>query len=38
VSRPIPAQHHQNTKSVIVAREGEQQVQESRQSVSAVMK
>ena len=38
VSRPIPQQHHQNTQSVIVAREGEQQVRESRQSVSAVMK
>ena len=38
VSRPIPHQHHQNTNSVIVAREGEQQVQESRQSVSEVMK
>jgi hypothetical protein len=33
INRPIPQQAHQNSRSVIVMREGRQQVQESREAV-----
>ena len=33
IARALPYQHHQNSKSLIIAREGQQQVQESRDAV-----
>jgi hypothetical protein len=33
INRPIPQQDHQNSRSVIVVREGRQQVQESREAI-----
>ena len=33
ISRPIPSQHHPSTKAIIIAREGQQQVQETRDAV-----
>ena len=33
ISRALPYQHHANSKSIIIAREGQQQVQEPRDSV-----
>jgi hypothetical protein len=33
INRPIPQQAHQNSRSVIVLREGRQQVQESREAI-----
>jgi hypothetical protein len=33
IARPIPAQHHPSTKAIIITREGQQQVQESRDVV-----
>jgi hypothetical protein len=33
IKRSIPNQHHRNTRSILIAREGEQQVQESRQAI-----
>lgn len=33
INRPIPQQDHQNSKAVIVVREGRQQVQESREAI-----
>lgn len=33
INRPIPQQDHQNSRSVIVAREGRQQVQETRETI-----
>jgi hypothetical protein len=33
IARPIATQHHPNTKAIIIAREGQQQVQESRDAV-----
>jgi hypothetical protein len=33
INRPIPHQDHQNSRSVIVVREGRQQVQESREAI-----
>lgn len=38
VSRAIPGQHHQNAHSLIIAREGQQQVQESREVVREALK
>jgi hypothetical protein len=38
VNRPIAAQHHQNSKSIIIAREGQQQVQETRQAITDALK
>lgn len=37
VVKSIPAQHHPKTKTVIVAREGQQQIQETRQSVQDLL-
>jgi hypothetical protein len=37
ISRPIATQHHPNTKAVIIAREGQQQVQETRDAVRAAL-
>jgi hypothetical protein len=37
ISRALPLQHHQNSKSIIIAREGQQQVQESREAVRAAL-
>ena len=37
ISRALPLQHHQNTKSIIIAREGQQQVRESRDAVRAAL-
>ena len=37
ITRPISAQHHQNTRSVIVAREGQTQVREAREAISAAL-
>jgi hypothetical protein len=33
IARALPYQHHQNSKSLIIAREGQQQVQETRDAV-----
>ncbi|MGB0086684.1 MAG: hypothetical protein WBP94_15105 [Rhodomicrobiaceae bacterium] len=33
ILRPIPNEHHQNAKAIIVTREGQQQVQESRETI-----
>lgn len=33
INRPIPHQDHQNSRSVIVVREGRQQVQETRETI-----
>jgi hypothetical protein len=33
ISKALPFQHHPNTKAIIIAREGQQQVQESRDAV-----
>lgn len=33
ISRALPYQHHENSKSIIIAREGQQQVREARDSV-----
>ena len=33
ISKALPLQHHPNTKAIIIAREGEQQVEESRDTV-----
>ena len=33
VMRAIPGQHHQNTRSIIIAREGQQQVRETRDAI-----
>jgi hypothetical protein len=33
ILRPIPAQHHQNTKAIIVTQIGQQQVQESPEAI-----
>ena len=33
IARALPYQHHQNSKSLIIAREGQQQVQEPRDAV-----
>ena len=33
ISRALPYQHHENSKSIIIAREGQQQVREPRDSV-----
>ena len=33
IKRSIPNQHHPNSRSILIAREGEQQVQESRQAI-----
>ena len=38
ITRPIPHQHHEKTKAVIVAREGQQQVQESREAITETLK
>lgn len=38
VTRPIANQHHQKSKSIVVAREGQQQVQESRETITDAMK
>jgi hypothetical protein len=38
VSRAIPGQHHQNAHAIIIAREGQQQVQETREAVREVLK
>ncbi len=38
IVRPIPNQHHENTKSIIVTREGQQQVRESREAVGDALK
>ena len=37
ISRPIATQHHPNTKAIIIAREGQQQVQETRDAVRAAL-
>lgn len=37
ISRPIATQHHPNTKAIIIAREGQQQVQETRDVVRAAL-
>lgn len=33
IARALPIEHHQNSKSILIAREGQQQVQESREAV-----
>jgi hypothetical protein len=33
VMRAIPGQHHENTRSIIIAREGQQQVRETRDAI-----
>jgi len=33
INRPIPQQDHQNSRAVIVMREGRQQVQETREAI-----
>jgi hypothetical protein len=33
IARALPNQHHRKSRSIIIAREGQQQVQESRQAV-----
>lgn len=38
INRPIAHQHHQLSQSVIIAREGQQQVRESRQSITDALK
>jgi hypothetical protein len=38
ISRPLAYKHHQNTKAIVVAREGEQQVQETREAVTEALK
>jgi hypothetical protein len=38
ITRPIANQHHQKSKSIVVAREGQQQVQESRETIIDAMK
>ena len=37
ITRPIAHQHHQNAHAVIVAREGQTQVQESREAISEAL-
>lgn len=37
IFRPIATQHHPNTRSIIIAREGEQQVQETRDTVRTAL-
>ncbi len=38
ITRAIPGQHHPNSKSIIIAREGEQQVQEPRDAVREALR
>jgi hypothetical protein len=38
ITRAIRSQHHPNSKSIIIAREGEQQVQESREAVREALR
>jgi hypothetical protein len=38
VSRAIPGQHHPNAHAIIIAREGQQQVQETREAVRETLK
>ena len=38
INRPIPHQHHENSHSIIIAREGQQQVQETRQAITDALK
>jgi hypothetical protein len=38
VSRAIPGQHHQKANAIIIAREGQQQVQETREAVREALK
>ena len=37
ITRPIPHQHHQNAHAVIVAREGQTHVQETRETISEAL-
>jgi hypothetical protein len=37
VARTIPGQHHPNSKALIVVREGQQQVQESRETIRSAL-
>lgn len=37
ISRAMPNQHHPKSKSIIIAREGQQQVQESRETVQQAL-
>ena len=38
VNRPIAHEHHQNSNAIIIVKEGQQQVQETRQAITDVLK
>lgn len=38
ITRAMPGQHHERSKSLIIAREGQQQVQESRDVIRDILK
>ncbi len=38
ITRPLANQHHQKSKSIVVAREGQQQVQDTREAITDALK
>jgi hypothetical protein len=38
INRSLPQQHHANSKSIIIIREGQQQVRETRQAITDALK